>query len=125
MSNEAPPDSPSPKSAVITDNEFSFQPGAGILVEGYNQTVTARNKIVGAGGDGFVLKAPADAPPPPDPKLERTPEQIPAPTPSASPPTPPASPPSLSSRLFSVAKWAVGPATTLLLAYLVFLFGWN
>ncbi|MBB4465431.1 hypothetical protein [Rhizobium leguminosarum] len=77
MSNETPPDDPSPKSAVITDNEFSFQRGAGFTVEGYTHTIAARNKFVGVGGEGVLFKASVDVPPPPSPEPPSLPEPLP------------------------------------------------
>ncbi|MGO6754883.1 hypothetical protein ACC761_36415 [Rhizobium ruizarguesonis] len=81
MSNENPPDEQSAKpikSAVITDNSFSFQPGAGVSVQGFNQTVTARNTFTGLGGEGLVIKASEEPPAPPPP--EPTPQPAPLPT---------------------------------------------
>ena len=79
MSNETLPNEQSPKSALITDNEISFQSGApGVSLRGVTHTVISRNKFIGLGGEGLVIDV-SEGPSPPPP-LGATPQPEPLPT---------------------------------------------
>ncbi|TBY69720.1 hypothetical protein E0H51_30540 [Rhizobium leguminosarum bv. viciae] len=119
MTNETPPDKQPPKSASITDNNFSFQPGAGVTLDGFHQTITSRNNFVGLGGDGLVIKAPVDVPPAPAPE----------PTPEVAPPVRAPLPPKTLFGLRPIFVWAISALGTIAIGlfvnYLTKLFDWT
>lgn len=59
--------------ALITDNDVSFQHGAGVSLRGATHTVISRNKFTDLGGEGLVIDLSEQLPPPPPPEPQGTP----------------------------------------------------